>query len=473
MDTTEPRSDVVFQQTAGVKTLLGNPQQAIIKLSIPMIIAMSVQMIYNFVDALWVSGLGADALSAVGFFFPFFFMIMAVAAGLGVGGSSAVSRRIGANDKSGADKVAAHTIVMMLVAAVIVSVPLFVFMDQIFVKMGAGGISVPAARYGRIIVAGTAILFFANTASALLRGEGDMNRAMYAMMIGAGLNIVLDPIFIYTLRLGVPGAAYATLISLSTSASILFYWICIKKNTYVSLRLSRFRLQRVILNDIMRVAIPSMAMQLTMSFSVLILNLIAVRAGGTDGVAVFNTGWRVVMFATLPLIGMATAVTAVTGAAYGGRQYRKLDTAYLYAIKIGVIIELGIAAATYLLAPCITRLFTMSPEAARIAPDLMMFLRIMFVFYPMTALGMLSSSMFQGTGKGFYSLILTLIRTIMLTAPAAYVLAITLNIGLSGVWWGIVIGNSLGGIISFTWGRVYAAGLIKRNVKQRTSVGSE
>ncbi|UCC12802.1 MAG: MATE family efflux transporter, partial [candidate division WOR-3 bacterium] len=103
------------EQTEGVATLLGNPKKAIIKLSVPMIIALSVQTIYSFVDALWVAGLGADALSAVGFFFPFFIMIMALANGLGVGGGSAVSRRIGAGDKAGADKVAAHTMVLMLI----------------------------------------------------------------------------------------------------------------------------------------------------------------------------------------------------------------------------------------------------------------------------------------------------------------------------------------------------------------------
>ena len=88
-------------QTEGVKTLLGEPRKAIIKLALPMIAAMSVQTIYNFVDAIWVSGLGADALSAVGFFFPFFFMTMAMGRGLGLGGGSAISRRIGARDKIG------------------------------------------------------------------------------------------------------------------------------------------------------------------------------------------------------------------------------------------------------------------------------------------------------------------------------------------------------------------------------------
>jgi putative MATE family efflux protein len=443
------------QQTEGVATLLGNPKKAIIKLSVPMIIALSVQTIYSFVDALWVAGLGADALSAVGFFFPFFIMIMALANGLGVGGGSAVSRRIGARDKAGAEKVAAHTMVLMLIVCIITTVPFFIFIETIFEKMGAGAISPVAASYSRILFAGASVIFFSNNAGALLRAEGDVKRAMFAMMLGAGLNIVLDPIFIYTLKLGVPGAAWATLISLCVTGCILFYWICIKGDTYVTITMRNFRFDRHIMYDILKVGLPSSMQQLSMAFSVFILNLIVVRAGGTDGIAIYTTGWRVAQFAILPVIGIATAVTSVSGAAYGGRDYCKLGIAHGYAVKIGIAIELGIAALTYILAPQITQLFTRTQEAARIAHDLVVFLRILFVFYPMISLGMLSSAMFQGTGKGIYSLFATIARTIIFVVPIAYVLALVLNVGLPGVWWGIVIGNSMGALLTFTWARLY------------------
>jgi len=105
--------------TQGIKVLLGDPKKAVIKLALPMIAAMSLHIIYNLVDAIWVSGLGADALSAVGFFFPFFFVAVAIATGLGLGGGSAISRWIGAGDKESADAVAAHTIIIMLVVAVV------------------------------------------------------------------------------------------------------------------------------------------------------------------------------------------------------------------------------------------------------------------------------------------------------------------------------------------------------------------
>ncbi|MBE0460899.1 MAG: MATE family efflux transporter [Candidatus Aminicenantes bacterium] len=439
--------------TKGVQTLLGRPKQAIIKLSIPMIVAMSVQTLYNFVDALWVSGLGPGALSAVGFFFPFFFMLTAISTGLGVGGSSAISRMIGARDKRGADNVASHTLVMMIILGIVITVPFFWLAPRIFIMMGAGRITPTATIYSRILFSATLIIFFANIASALLRGEGDTKRAMYAMMLGAGLNIVLDPIFIYGLKLGVPGAAWATVISLSISSSVLFYWMCIKRDSYATIRMKGFRFKKSTLSDILKVGVPSSFQQLSMAFSIFLFNIIAVKVAGTDGVAVLTTGWRVTMFAILPLIGMATAVTSVTGAAFGDKDYKKLDTAYVFAIKIGFVVELILAAVTFILAPQVAALFTMTKEGLRIRADLIIFMRIMCLYYPTTSLGMLSSSMFQGTGKGNYSLVVTVIRTIVLAVPFAYIYAVLIGMRLTGVWWGIVTGNVLGALIAFTFGR--------------------
>jgi Na+-driven multidrug efflux pump len=194
-------------------------------------------------------------------------------------------------------------------------------------------------------------------------------------------------------------------------------------------------------------------MQITMAFSVLLLNLIAVRVGGTDGVAVFTTGWRVTMFASLPLLGMATAVTSVTGAAFGARAYHKLDSAYMYALKIGVSIELAVALATFILAPQITSLFTISREAMRISHDLVIFVRTMYIYYPAAAFGILSSAMFQGIGKGIYSLIITTIRTIILVVPLTFLFAVSLRMQLPGIWWGVVAGNTIGATIAFIWAR--------------------
>ncbi len=460
MPNSKPPDQDTAPATKGVQTLLGNPKKAIIKLSIPMIVAMSVHTLYSFVDGLWVAGLGPDALAAVGFTFPFFFMLMALSAGLGVGGSSAVSRMIGAKDKNGADNVATHTMVLMLFTSLIIALPFFIFAPAIFARLGAGPVAGMAGEYARILFGGTLIIFFGQVAAALLRGEGDVKRAMVVMMISSGINILLDPVFIYLLKLGVPGAAWATLISICISSGYLFYVFFIKRDTYVDIKFRGFRFRKPILSDILKVGIPASFQQLSMASAMLILNLIAVKVGGTDGVAIFTTGWRVVMFATLPLMGLATAVVSVSGAAFGGKAYTKLDSGYMYAVRIGLVIELAMATITYILAPYIAWLFTMTQESIRIRADLINFLRIMCIFYPAVSPGMLSSAMFQGTGKGTYSLVLTITRAVILTTPLAYLMAVTLGMQLEGLWWGIVAGNSTGALIAFIWGRTYVRGLL-------------
>jgi len=460
IDTFEPSKN----QTEGVKALLGDPKKAIIKLSWPMIIAMSVQTLYSLVDAIWVSGLGSDALASVGFVFPLLFMGIALATGLGIGGGSAISRKIGSKDKKGADNAAVHTIIIMFILALLYTVPLFVFSDDIFRAIGAGRTTETASLYARIMYSATIISFFSFIANAILRSEGDAKRAMISMVLGGILNVVLDPIFIYVLNLGVPGAAWASVFSMSVSALLLFYWLFLKRDTFVTFSFRDFHIDRSIMKDILVVGLPASVMQLSMSIMMFIMNIILGLVGGLDGVAVFSAGWRVVTMASMPLLGMATAVVSVTGAAYGARDYEKIKIAHLYALKIGIIIETSIAVATFVFAPFITAAFTQSADTARIGDDITTFLRIICIFYPAIAFGMLSSAAFQGVGKGVYSLLATVLRTILLIVPLAWLFAVILGWGLIGAWWGLVIANIIGGVISFLWMKIYVNGLLKRSL---------
>ena len=455
-------------ETNGVQTLLGDPKKAIIKLAIPMIIAMSITTVYNLADAIWVSGLGSDALAAVGFVFPFFFMTLAIANGLGIGGGAAISRRIGANDKEGADNVAVHTLVIMLIISILFTILFFVFAPDIFSVIGAGKTLAMATVYARIMAIGTIAIFFSFIANAILRAEGDVNRAMHAMALGAVLNIVLDPIFIYTFDLGVAGAAWATLLSMSVSSLLLFYWLFLKKNTYISLHFRGFHFNKSAIKDIFKVSFPASVMQLSMSITMLIMNIIIIKIGiingaenPQDGVAVFTVGWRVATLATMPIIGIATAVVSVTGAAYGAQDYKKLNISYMHAIKIGIIIEAVIALFIFFFAPTITVLFTLAETSAHLAPNIIIFLRIACIFFPGIAFGMLSSSMFQGTGHGMNALIVTIFRTIILTIPFAWFFSITLDMGLPGAWWGLVAANSIGSAAAFIWAKIYIKKLQK------------
>ena len=463
-------------KTKGVETLLGDPKKAIIKLAVPMIIAMSVQTLYNFVDTLFVSGIGKDfftnslisgignlGVAAVGLILPFFMMAIAISTGLGVGASAAISRRIGGADKKGADNVAEHSIIISMVIALIFSAVLFIIIEPLLQLIGAGDALPYAVMYGRIIFAGSITIFFINIGTAILRGEGDAKRSMYAIIFGTGLNIILDPIFIYKFELGVSGAAYATIFSMFMTTLILIYWIFIKKNTYLNFKLNHFSFKKDIIRDIFRVGLPASVQQLSMSFTMLILNFIILNIvlAGDAGISVYRIGWAIVSIAILPLLGLATAVITVTGAAFGARDFKKLNIAFLFSVKFGLIIEILIAIILYILAPLITLIFTTGEGLPALRPDIELFVKISCLFYPGAAFGIASSSMFQGTGKGLYALIATLLRTIILTPICAIIFCCAFSMGLNGVWWGLVVANLIGSFVSFGWARLYIKKLFK------------
>ncbi len=437
-----------------VKTLLGDPKKAIIKLAIPIIIGGFVQTLYNFVDGIWVSGLGQDSLAAVGIFMPFMMILSALAMGIGVGGSSAISRAIGAKNRKRAGNIGDHTIIIGTLIGVLIGFSMFPFLHSIFISMGAGPKTAElATQYGKIIIIGSPFMFLSSLGNAILRGEGDTKRAMYVMLISSILNIVLDPIFIYTLNMGVVGAAVATIISIILSALVIMYWLIVKKDTYVQLRLRYFKIKKDIIKEIFKVGLPSSLSQLSMSFTMIILNTIVIMAGGDYGMAVFSGGWRIVMLAIVPLMGFAAAVTSVTGAAYGARNIKNLKTGYYYAIKIGTVVGLITGVIIGVFAPQFTYLFTYSENSSHLAPGIIEFLHYIVFYFPGVASGMLTSSMFRGIGKGTYSLLQTIIRTLILQIVFAYFIGIYLNMGLPGIWIGIVLANWSASIFALLWGK--------------------
>jgi putative MATE family efflux protein len=442
--------------TDGVRILLGDPKKAIIRLSIPMVVAMSFQTLYNLADAIWVSGRGPDSLSAVGFTFPFFFLAMALANGIGIGGGAAISRRIGANDRVGADKVATHSIVIGLLLGGITCVLMLVLLPHAMEFMGATEHAFHlSVAYARVIFLGIVFLFFNASAVSILRSEGDAKRAMIAMASGGVCNIVLDPIFIYGLDLGVVGAAIATALSMLLTTSLTFYWLFVQKKTFVRFRFRGFRFDRPILYDIGRVGLPASVSQMSMSLMAFCLTTIIAKVGGSYGVAVYTSGWRIISIATLPMLGVASAVTAVTGAAFGAGEFKKARTAYYYALKTGVMVELVLAVIVVSFAPQITWIFTWSEESRILVPELVRFLHIMWILLPTAPFGMLSSGLFQGTGKGMFALAATIVRTIVFTVPFAWFLGIHIEWKLLGVWIGIGAAGLAYIPVVFGWASLY------------------
>ncbi len=451
-----PEKDI----TAGISLLMGDPRKAIVKLSGPMIVAMFLMSTYNIVNAIWVAGLGSDALAAVGFVTPLFMILVGIGSGLGAGVASVISRRIGAKDKAGADNTAVHALLITLILSAVLTLPLIFLTGPVVSLFGAGRTAGLAAEYGQIIFLGMVLILFTNIAYAILRAEGDTRRAMYVMGASSVLNMVLDPLLIYTAGMGIAGAAWGMVISLAAVSVVLLYWFFAKKDTYVTISYSAFSWDKKTIRDILGVGLPASVEFFLMSVLAIFINSLLVQVAGTDAVAIYTAGWRVVFFAIIPLIAIGTSVISVAGAAYGARQFSKIRTAHTFSITLGVAISLVISAITFVFARQIAVIFTYSPDSAHLAPEIAAFLATMCFFYPFVPPGIMSGSVFQATGKGLTSLVITVLRNLVFIAVFSYLIGIVFGFGEHGIWWGIVAGDVLGGTVSFIWARVYISRLL-------------
>ncbi len=447
-----------------IELITGDPKRAIRKLSFPMMLIMILIVSYQIVDSIWVAGLGADALAALGFISPIFMVIVGLAQGLGAGATSLIARCIGAKDKDKADNAGMHAILITIILSVALPLVLILFLKDILLTMGAEGVLTLATQYGQIIFAGSFALLFNSVGSSILRAEGDMKRATYAIAISSILNMVIAPIFIYTLNMGISGAAVATVLSSSIAAVAIFYWILIKRDTYLAFKFKDFHFDPSIIKDILGVTLPASVEQFVMSVLTIFINAMLVIAAGTTAVAVYTAGWRIVSLGIIPALGIETAVLTVAGVAYGAKNYKNLLISCNYAIKLGVIISLVLAVITYIFAPNIAWLFAYSANSGNMAPMIAEFLRIFCVFFIAIPFGLASTAVFQAAGKGTTSLLLVVIRDLILSLIAAYILGIVFHLGAAGIYWGIVIGVILGSAISYLYFRLFLRGLKKEEL---------
>ena len=439
------------ESSNSVDVLLGNPKKALINMSIPLIISLLISSLYNLIDAAWVSGLGADALAGVGFFTPIFMILVGFGNGLGAGAAFAISKYIGEDNKPKADNASVHSILIDVAVSIVITVLLWILIVPILNAMGAGQTIGYATDYGNIIVFGSIFIILSNALYGIYRGEGDSNRPMYAMIASAILNMILDPIFIYTLNLGVKGAAIATLISAIFVILILLYWFYIKNDTYLKPKLSNFDYKSDINFDIVKVGIPASIQLLNNAFFAAVFSALIAYLGSTDSVAVYSTGWRIVIIGTTPILAIGTALISVVAANYGAKNYENIKIAHRYAMKISLIFAFAVLILTNVFASDIASIFASSGSSVRIAGELTSFLQWIVIYYPTMAVGVASTYVFQGLGKGITAMFQTIMRETGFTIFFAVLLGVVCGYGVWGAWMGIVLGEIVSNNLTMLW----------------------
>ena len=443
-----------------VELMRGEPEKAVKKLAIPIMISMILTALYNIVDGIWVAGLGPTAIAGIGFVTPIFMVLNGASVGLGNGATSSISRFIGAKNHEKANESATQSLIIFLVASIILTIIFLIIQEPLLKSYGATGQTLKEAiAYATPLFLGLICFMYSNGCSGILRGEGDMKRAMYVVIVTVILNASLDPIFIYTMGLGSSGASLATIVSSAIAAAVMLYWILIKKDTYVQVTLKNFKFNPQLAKDILKVGIPSSLDMLIMAIAMSIYLIVISQVGGDYGIATFTSGQRLYLFAIMPLTAIGSAVIAVSGSAYGARNGDYLSRTHKYGAKFGLALGTAITLILVIFATPLATIFAYTPETANLVPGIAQYLQIACPTLILTGIGIPSSFFYQGIGKGNYSLMFTILREIIFVVPLIYLLVYVFNMGLVGIWIGLCVGRAVASVINY----VFARYEVKRN----------
>ncbi len=452
---------LIMEKNENVEMITGDPKKAINKLSIPIIASMFLIFANNIIDSIWVAGLGPDPLAALGYVTPLFMIMVGFGNGLGAGGNSLISRYIGAEDKSSANNAAIHNLILSAVVSIVITIIFLAFLKPLLMLMGASSVIGYATDYAFIIFAWTFGLLMPPIVGGAFRAEGDIKRATVPIALAAIINMILDPIFIYTLNMGIQGAAWATALGPFISLLLMFYWIFVKKDTYLSYNRKDFHNNLSMYKDILVVGIPASLEQLVLSVLTIFVNFMLTIVSGPVAVAVYTAGWRIINIGMLPAIGVGTAAISVAGVAFGARKYENLRIVARYAVKVALIASIIVCVILIVFSNQIAVIFSYSESSAKLAPAIAGFLQIMSLFILYVPFGASAGNVFQGVGKGTISFLLTTFREFILVLIFAYLLGFTFHMGEFGIYCGMLLGGGIGSLICYACIELYINKLIR------------
>ncbi|WP_062057228.1 MATE family efflux transporter [Aquimarina longa] len=428
----------------------------LVKQAVPASIGILVMSLNVLIDSIFVGNwIGSIAFASINVVLPVSFFIGALGMSIGVGGSSIISRALGAKNKEKALKTFGNQISLGFIFMISLVILGLIFVDDIIPKFGGkGAIFEPAKIYYTIILYGVPILGFAMMGNTVIRAEGKPKFAMVAMIIPTISNLVMDYIFIYLMDMGMYGAAWAT--TGSYLACFLYvFWFFNSKNSELKISFRHFRLQKDIVSEIASLGGVTLARQAVVSITYLLMNNILFNLGQEGLVAVYAIIGRMLMFALFPVFGITQGFLPIAGYNYGAHQYQRvretINTAITYAAILATLVFIGL----FFFAPEITGLFlsdhlNLSTEELAINTYVLTHtptcMRWVFAATPIIALQLIGGAYFQAAGKAIPALLLTLSRQGFFFIPL--ILMLPKFYGELGVWIAFPIADILSTIVT-------------------------
>ena len=411
----------------------------------PAIIGTMVNATYNIIDRVFIGqGVGALAISGLAVTFPVMNLTAALGMLVGAGASSRISINLGKKNHERAEKILGNSFLLTVVLNLVFMTLLMVFLEPILMAFGASEQTYPYAKeYLQIILPGNIFVTMTFSFNSMMRASGYPQKAMYTMLIGAFLNIILDPIFIFVFDMGIAGAAWATIISMFIGMLFVMNHFTSKTST-LRLRKKNIRFEKSILIAIVSIGLSPFFMQVAASGVAVLMNTSLKSHGGDLAVGAYGILMSMFMLIIMFVIGLNQGLQPIIGYNYGAEIYSRVKAAFYHGIKIATIVTtMGFLLGMFF-PRLFARAFTSDLQLLDLAENA---LRISIIAFPLVGFQIVISGYFQSIGQAKKSIILSLSRQIIFLIPSILILPRLL--GLNGVWAATPVSDFLASMLAF------------------------
>lgn len=414
----------------------------LLSMSLPAILSMTIQALYNVVDSIYVSRISQEALSAISIANPLQMLMISICVGTAVGVNSLVARRLGEGRRDEACHAATNGLILSFLSWVVVAVVALIVVRPFFAMTTENAsIAEMGMIYARIVLIGSVSAFIQVCIEKTLQATGNMILPMCSQLIGCIINIILDPILIFGIKaiglapMGISGAAIATIFG-QFCGMVFCIAVLLKGKHEISISFKKYKLSKVIVKDIYVVSFPSIIMQAISSILTACLNVLLINFSEA-AVNVYGVYFRLQSFVFMPIFGLNQGVMPILGYNYGAGNKERL----MKALRTGIGLAAGIMLIGTILFHAIPNLLLgmFNADANMLDIGIPALKTISLCFVP-AAFGIMFSTLFQALGKGVHSLLMSLVRQLICILPVAYILS---KISLSAVWYAFPIAEGV------------------------------
>lgn len=425
---------------------------SLFSLAVPIILANILQTAYQLIDTFWLGRLGAYAVAAVSLSFPLLFLVLSLGSGLTLAGTVLVSQYKGAEDQKMVDFNSSQTVSLIFFISLLLSAGSYFSAEPLMKLIGAGPeILEPSVSYFKVSSLGFVFLFMFFSFQSLMRGIGNVMLPVYIVLFTVFLNLVLDPLFIYGYGpipgYGVAGAAVASIITQALSA-IIGIFILYRGSSGIRINLPEMAPHYNTLKSIIRLGIPASVEQSTRALGMTMM-VVLVTGFGSEVVAAYGIGARILSFIVIPALGLAIATTSLVGQNIGALKIKRAEKVAHLSSQITFFGLTAMGLIMFLFAEPLTAFFI--PHDLEVIQDASLFIKIMAPSFGLLGVQQVLNGVFNGAGFTKASMLISILNLWIIRFPLAYLLSHKTLVGYEGIWWSFPVSNAVAAIVAFIY----------------------